>query len=58
MSKDVTSLYRKLPAIDCLLNEAPVLSLIECYEQTHVSKILRNMQQHARKQIKHQYLLA
>lgn len=57
MSKDVTSLYRQLPAIDYLLNEAPVLSLIEGYGRTQVTKILRNMQQHAREQIKQQQCL-
>lgn len=57
MSKDVTSLYCQLPAIDYLLNEAPVLSLIDGYGRTKVTKILRNMQQHAREQIKQQQCL-
>lgn len=57
MCKDVTSLYRQLPAINYLLNEASVLSLIDGYGRTQVTKILRHMQQHAREQIKQQQCL-
>ncbi|PHM72696.1 L-seryl-tRNA(Sec) selenium transferase [Xenorhabdus kozodoii] len=57
MTHVINLLYRQLPAIDRLLQEPHIISLVASYGQTQVVDILRKMQEQARMHIReHQAL--